>query len=168
MLTSFDDYPLHQACVPVAHTATADLNHYDRYFFNGYQRDGELYFAAAMGLYPNRHVADAAFCVLRGGRQTSVMRSQRAPADRRDATSLGPAGRSAGFTLAFLDPPYGQGLAERALSSAAKDGWLAPGSIAIIEERKGATLELPADFEMLDQLAWGDTQAVFVRFAVAA
>ena len=87
---------------------------------------------------------------------------------RRDATSLGPVGRSAGFTLAFLDPPYGQGLAERALASAAKDGWLAAGSIAIIEERKGATLELPADFEMLDQRAWGDTQAVFVRFAVAA
>jgi len=90
VLTSFDDYPIHQASVPVAHTATADLNHYDRYFFNGYTRDGSVYFAAAMGLYPNRHVADAAFCVVNGGRQTSVFRSQRAPDDRRDATSLGP------------------------------------------------------------------------------
>src|SRR5262249_16059095 len=34
---------------------------------------------------------------------------------RRDATELGPAGRKGGFTLAFLDPPYGQGLAQRAL-----------------------------------------------------
>lgn len=89
MLTSFDDYPLHQASVPVAHTATADLNHYDRYFFNGYTQSGDLYFGAAMGLYPNRHVADAAFCVVRDGRQTSVFRSQRAPLDRREATHLG-------------------------------------------------------------------------------
>ncbi|MBU6315464.1 MAG: hypothetical protein KGR47_03045 [Acidobacteria bacterium] len=90
VLTGFDDYPIHQASVPVAHTATADINHYDRYFFNGYSRTDDLYFGAAMGLYPNRHVADAAFCVVRGGRQTSVFRSQRAPLDRIDATSLGP------------------------------------------------------------------------------
>ena len=90
MLTSFDDFPIHQACVPVAHSATGDLNHYDRYFFNGYSRDRELYFGAAMGLYPNRHVADAAFCVVKDGVQHSVFRSQRAPVDRRDATTLGP------------------------------------------------------------------------------
>ena len=43
-----------------------------------------------MGLYPNRHVADAAFSVVRDGEQISVFTSQRAPADRRDATRLGP------------------------------------------------------------------------------
>ncbi len=70
VLTSYDDFPIHQASVPVAHSATGDLNHYDRYFFNGYSRDGGLYFGAAMGLYPNRHVADAAFCVVKGGGQS--------------------------------------------------------------------------------------------------
>ena len=90
MLTSYDDYPLHQAAVPIAHTATGDLNHYDRYFFNGYSPDGSIYFGLAMGLYPNRHVADAAFSVVRDGVQTSVFSSQRAPADRRDATTVGP------------------------------------------------------------------------------
>ncbi|MEO5723047.1 MAG: hypothetical protein ABIQ39_01760 [Ilumatobacteraceae bacterium] len=102
MLTSFDDYPIHQACVPIAYTATADLNHYDRYFFNGYSSNGSLYFALAMGLYPNRHVTDAAFSVINGpapatggGRpepreQISVFASQRAPEDRRDATTVGP------------------------------------------------------------------------------
>lgn len=89
VLTSFDDFPIHQASVPVAHTATADANHYDRYFFNGYRRHDGLYFAAAMGLYPNRHVADAAFCVVRHGVQTSVFRSQRAALDRAAATDLG-------------------------------------------------------------------------------
>jgi hypothetical protein len=94
VLTSFDDYPLHQACVPIAYSATPDINHYDRYFFNGYSADGSLYFALAMGLYPNRHITDAAFSVVTGDegsrQQASVFASQRAPADRRDANTVGP------------------------------------------------------------------------------
>src|SRR6185503_17941205 len=37
---------------------------------------------------------------------------------RRDATRLGAAYPVEPFTLAFLDPPYGRGLAEQALASA--------------------------------------------------
>jgi 16S rRNA (guanine966-N2)-methyltransferase len=84
---------------------------------------------------------------------------------RRDATDLGPAGRNGGFALAFLDPPYDQGLAERALASVAEGGWLAPGAIAVIEERKGTGVTLPAGFEALDKRSWGDTQALFARFS---
>jgi hypothetical protein len=95
VLSSFDDFPIHQTSRPVAHTASSDVNHYDRYFFNGYTRDARLYFAAAMGLYPNRHVADAAFSVVVDGgtddaRQISVHASRRAPADRADANEVGP------------------------------------------------------------------------------
>ena len=72
MLSAFDDYPIHQTGDPIAHTASGDLNHYDRYFFNGYTTDGSLYFGAAMGLYPNRRVIDAAFSVVRDGLQVSV------------------------------------------------------------------------------------------------
>ena len=61
---------------------------------------------------------------------------------RRDATELGPAGRNGGFTLAFLDPPYGQDLAQRALVAAAQGDWLAPRAIAVIEERKDASKPL--------------------------
>ena len=91
MLSSFDDYPVHQASVPIAHTATADANHYDRYFFNGYRRDASLYFAVAMGLYPNRHVHDASFSVVVDGRrQISLHASGRAPQDRTHANTVGP------------------------------------------------------------------------------
>jgi hypothetical protein len=89
MLTSFDDYPIHQTPEPVAHTATGDRNFYDRYFFNGYTRDGALFFAAALGLYPNRRVMDAAFSVVRDGKQHVVRASRLAPADRRE-TRVGP------------------------------------------------------------------------------
>lgn len=95
VLSSFDDFPIHQTTRPVAQTATSDLNHYDRYFFNGYTRDARLYFAVAMGLYPNRHVADASFSVVTDGgtpdaEQISVHASRRAPADRSDANEVGP------------------------------------------------------------------------------
>src|SRR6056297_2359199 len=95
VLSSFDDYPIHQTSRPVAHTASTDLNHYDRYFFNGYTRDTRLFFATAMGLYPNRHVADASFSVVVDGgtpdaRQISVHASRRAPADRAEANEVGP------------------------------------------------------------------------------
>ena len=43
---------------------------------------------------------------------------------RRDATKLGPVHPVEPFSLAFLDPPYGQGLAEKALASARAGGWL--------------------------------------------
>lgn len=89
MLTPFDDYPIHQTPEPLAHTASGDRNHYDRYFFNGYDRDGGLFFAAAMGLYPNRQVIDAAFSVVVDGVQHSVFASGRAPLDR-TATRVGP------------------------------------------------------------------------------
>jgi hypothetical protein len=91
VLTSFDDYPIHSSSSPVAFTSSGDPNHYDRYFFNGYRRDASLYFGVAMGLYPNRHVADASFSVvLAGKRQVSLHSSMRAPVDRASANSVGP------------------------------------------------------------------------------
>jgi hypothetical protein len=82
MLTRFDDYPIHQVPLPVTHTATSDRNFYDRYFFNGYVPDGEVFFGAAMGLYPNRRVIDAAFSVVHNGRQKNLYVSGRAPFER--------------------------------------------------------------------------------------
>ncbi len=83
---------------------------------------------------------------------------------RRDATNLGPTGSQAAFGLVFLDPPYGKGLAERALASAAAGGWLAAGAIAVVEERKGEPIAVPAQFAELDRRSWGDTQVLFARY----
>ena len=68
VLTKGDDYPLHQSPEPVAYAGT-DRNFYDRYFFNGYAPDGSGFFALALGIYPHLNVADAHFCVIRGGIQ---------------------------------------------------------------------------------------------------
>src|SRR5712691_11018211 len=46
---------------------------------------------------------------------------------RRDATKLGPVHPVEPFSLAFLDPPYRHGLAEKSLASLRDGGWLVPG-----------------------------------------
>ena len=89
MLTRLDDYPLHQTAEPIAQPATGDRNFYDRYFFNGYSRAGDFFFAAALGVYPNRRVMDAAFSVVQGGQQWVVRASRLAPTERTE-TTVGP------------------------------------------------------------------------------
>lgn len=84
---------------------------------------------------------------------------------RRDATSLGPAQTHQPFNLAFLDPPYGRGLAERGLVSLRDGGWLTPGAIAVVEERASVTLALPEGFAEVDRRTYGDTQVLFLRAA---
>lgn len=54
---------------------------------------------------------------------------------RRDATRLGPmpSNLKEPFDLIFLDPPYGKGLGEIALSHLITDGWVSSGAIAVFE-----------------------------------
>jgi 16S rRNA (guanine966-N2)-methyltransferase len=85
---------------------------------------------------------------------------------RRDATDLG-ARTLAPFTLAFLDPPYAKGLGERALNSLEQGGWLAPGAIAVVEERAGVQIDLPQGFKEIDRRTYGDTQVLFARYGTA-
>ena len=88
MLTPFDDYPIHPSADPIAHPATGDPNHYDRYWFNGQDRDGAFFIAGAMGHYPVRGVVDAAFSLIYEGVEHSLFASGRMPLDR--ATGVGP------------------------------------------------------------------------------
>ncbi|MGH6651532.1 MAG: hypothetical protein ACREB7_10415 [Sphingopyxis sp.] len=83
MLTKGDDFPLHQTCEPVAFAGT-DRNFYDRYFFNGYSPDGSVFFAGAMGFYPQLGIVDAAFCVLVDGVQHNLRASRRSTGERLD------------------------------------------------------------------------------------
>lgn len=88
MLTKGDDYPLHQTSEPVAFAGT-DRNFYDRYFFNGYSPDGSVFFAAAMGFYPQLGIIDASFCVVADGVQHNLRTSRRSGGERLDLT-VGP------------------------------------------------------------------------------
>lgn len=89
MITSFDDYCIHQTNQPVAEPSQSDRNFYDRYWFNGIQPDGDWIFEVGFGLYPNRRVMDGHFSVAIGDKQYAFHASRRAPKERGE-TVVGP------------------------------------------------------------------------------
>jgi len=88
MLTKADDYPIHQTPEPIAYSGT-NRNFYDRYFFNGYEKQGDLFFAAALGVYPHLNVMDAAFSFIVDGEQHNLFASKTLHMERLD-TTVGP------------------------------------------------------------------------------
>jgi len=82
---------------------------------------------------------------------------------RRDATDLGPAHPMEPFSLVFLDPPYGKGLAEKALASLRDGGWLKPKALLVVEEAIAAAFAAPDGYEELERRVYDDTEFVFLR-----
>jgi len=74
---------------------------------------------------------------------------------RRDATALGPAGTMGPVDLVFLDPPYGQCLAEKALLSLGAGKWLSPDTTLVLEESVEVTLDLPDGFILEERRVFG-------------
>ena len=97
MLSSFDDFYIHQTSRPIATPATSDRNAYDRSFFNGYTDTGDLYFGISSARYPNLEIQDCALTIVYGGKQHAFYASRRAPTDPRDM-STGP------FHIEILEP----------------------------------------------------------------
>ena len=83
---------------------------------------------------------------------------------RRDAAKLGAAHPLAPFSLAFLDPPYGQGLAEQALSGAQAGGWLANDALVVVEEAAKAGFAAPAGFDELERRDYDDSALIVLRY----
>ena len=83
---------------------------------------------------------------------------------RRSATSLGdrPAGMGGPFTLAFMDPPYGQGLIDEALAGLSAGDWIAPGSLVVAEQGKDEDAPSVGGFEETEARAFGDTVIRFL------
>jgi 16S rRNA (guanine966-N2)-methyltransferase len=82
-----------------------------------------------------------------------------------DATR--PPRAAAPCALAFLDPPYGSGLAAPALAALAVAGWLAPEALAVVEIGAREPFAPPAGFAPLDARVYGAARLVFLRRADA-
>ena len=82
---------------------------------------------------------------------------------RRDASALGPAGNMDPFDLVFADPPYGKGLAEKALRAALENKWIRNGGIAVVEEGAESFVDELEGYEELDRRDYGDTQIIILR-----
>lgn len=79
---------------------------------------------------------------------------------RLDATRLGKAPDA--FDVAFMDPPYGSGLAEPTLL-ALREGWLAQDALIVVELAARETLDPPDGFEIERDRRYGQTRFVFLR-----
>ena len=82
---------------------------------------------------------------------------------RADATRLGSAPAGGPFALAFLDPPYGQGLAGPALVSLVAGGWLDPDALCIVEEDAKAEIAAPSGLARVDERIYGDTRIAVLQ-----
>ena len=86
---------------------------------------------------------------------------------RADATRLGRAPAGPPFALAFLDPPYDQGLAAPALAALCAGGWLAESALVVLEEAARAGIAAPPALELVDERVYGETRIAFFAAATA-
>ena len=84
MIGPLDEYPLHQAPLPVAWVASSDRNFYDRCYLNAHDRTGGIFVITGAGYYPNLGTKDAFVLVRRGEVQTVVRLGDAIDADRLD------------------------------------------------------------------------------------
>ncbi|MEG8098652.1 16S rRNA (guanine(966)-N(2))-methyltransferase RsmD [Candidatus Liberibacter brunswickensis] len=82
----------------------------------------------------------------------------------RDVLNLGKIGHIKPFRLLYLDPPYGEGLAQHALDIIDKEKWLDPDSLVIIEEHVGVVLSFGSSFYFLQKRIYGDTTIHFYSY----
>jgi 16S rRNA (guanine966-N2)-methyltransferase len=79
---------------------------------------------------------------------------------KRDATRLGPCSGDP-YDLVFLDPPYGKALGQKALESALRGGWIAPGALIVWEEN--TAMPAPDGFQSIDVRKYGDTYITLMQ-----
>ena len=81
----------------------------------------------------------------------------------RDATRIGKRPDDmAAFDVILLDPPYGKGLAEKALARLAAGGWFAENAIIVVEEAAGAAFMPPPGMRLLAQRRYGDSRLLWL------
>ena len=78
----------------------------------------------------------------------------------RDATRIG-TNPGTPHDLVFLDPPYGQGLGERAMAAALSGGWIAAEALVVWEE--AAAVVPPGCLTLRDRRRYGDTMIRLFR-----
>jgi hypothetical protein len=82
MPVPLDEFPVHQVPLSMEYVAAGDRNFYDRCYFGGHDRSGDVFFLTGLGVYPNLGVKDAYATIRRGDDQWSVRYSDALDEDR--------------------------------------------------------------------------------------
>ncbi len=81
----------------------------------------------------------------------------------RNGTQMGNAGQA--VDLVLMDPPYSQGLETPCLASLQAGGWLQSETIIVIELAAKEKLDLPSDFEVLNERKYSAAKLLFLKLA---
>lgn len=81
---------------------------------------------------------------------------------RADATRPPPAKRPC--NLALLDAPYDKDLSAPALAALARQGWLAPGALCVVELAAKEAFTPPEGFTPVDERTYGAARLVFLTW----
>jgi 16S rRNA (guanine966-N2)-methyltransferase len=82
---------------------------------------------------------------------------------RRNAAALGRLDTLSKFGLAFLDPPYRNGLIEPALASLQSGNWLLPQAVVVVESDKTEHIHDQPGYVRVDRRSYGDTVITLLR-----
>ncbi|WP_051133241.1 DUF7064 domain-containing protein [Nocardia paucivorans] len=92
-----DEFPIHQAPLPISRPVTGDRNFYDRSYFNAHDRAGGTMLVTGFGVYPNLGVVDG-YAAIRRGDEVRAVRFSDALGDRSFDMSVG------GYRIEVVDP----------------------------------------------------------------
>jgi len=148
------------------------LSHSDELDFDGARVIDLFAGTGALGLEALSRGAEFALFIEEGAEARGLIRTNmetckqngNAKIFRRDATKLGSAGTMHPFTLAFLDPPYGKGLGEKALTSLHDGKWLVDGAMVVFEEAIRADVKIPTNFHLIDERTYGTSAIKFLHY----
>ncbi|SFJ75111.1 16S rRNA (guanine(966)-N(2))-methyltransferase RsmD [Jannaschia pohangensis] len=113
--------------------------------------------SGALGLEALSRGADSLTCIEQGRKSLTLLRENlsllqaQARIVSRDARRPGP---GTPHDLVFLDPPYAQGLGEKAVTALAGEGWFAPGAMIVWEEGQAPD---QSGLTPVDQRRYGET-----------
>ncbi|MHB8286049.1 MAG: RsmD family RNA methyltransferase, partial [Caulobacteraceae bacterium] len=77
-------------------------------------------------------------------------------------------GVGAPYDLVFLDPPYRQGLGEKALASLLAGDWLTPGAICVFERGSDELDPALPGYDLLDSRVYGAAKVLFLKRSAPA
>ena len=84
---------------------------------------------------------------------------------RRDATQLGPrpGGAAEAYQFAFLDPPYGKGLEDKALACLVDGNWLSRDAVVVLERSAEDDDFATEVWEKINTKAYGAARVFFLK-----
>ncbi len=81
---------------------------------------------------------------------------------KQDATRLSTAKKQ--YDLVFMDPPYDQDMASKALSALDKYGWLKETAIIVVETGSREKLTYPERYSLIDERVYGISKMTILRY----